>query len=243
MTHRPAARSILWPSFFSVIAFLMLIGLGTWQVERLFWKEGLIAARQAAVSAAPVEVPRSLAAARGLDFHPVHATGTFLNDRELYLGATDKDGRPGYQVITPLKLGDGSILLVNRGFVPQAKRAPASREAGELQGEITVTGLLRLAPERKPHWFLPDNNAARNYWLYVDIPAMAAADHLDKVLPFYVDADATPNPGGLPIGGQTRLELPNNHLQYAITWYALALALVVIAVRFIRRRRAEGGVS
>ncbi len=221
----------------------MLIGLGTWQVERLFWKEGLIAARQAAVSAAPIDLPRSLAAARDLEFHRVRATGTFLNDRELYLGATAKDGHPGYQVITPLRLGDGSILLVNRGFVPEAKRAPASREAGELQGETTVTGLLRLAPEHKPHWFLPDNNAARNYWFYVDIPAMSAAAHLDQVLPFYVDADATPNPGGLPIGGQTRLELPNNHLQYAITWYALALALAVIAIRFIRRRRAEGGAA
>jgi surfeit locus 1 family protein len=72
---------------------------------------------------------------------------------------------------------------------------------------------------------------------------MAAAAHLDGVLPFYIDADATPNPGGLPIGGQTRLELPNNHLQYAITWYALAVALVVIYILFVRRRRAEGGAS
>ncbi|HEX7969921.1 MAG TPA: SURF1 family protein, partial [Stellaceae bacterium] len=192
------------------------------------------------LAAPPTELPSSLAAARGLEYRRVRVTGTFLNDRELYLGATSEDGRAGYQVITPLRLADGAILLVNRGFVPQDRRSPESRAAGEMQGEVTVTGLLRLPPEGKPYWFLPSNSAARNYWIYVDIPAMAAAQHLDRVLPFYVDADATPNPGGLPVGGQTPLELPNDHLQYAITWYALAAGLAVIYIVFIRRRVREG---
>lgn len=238
-----AERSLFWPIAVSVGAFLVLIGLGTWQVQRLFWKEGLIAERQAAVTAPPIALPRSLAEARGLEFHRVAAKGRFLNDRELDLGATDDDGHPGYQVITPLLLDDGAVLLVNRGFVPEAKRAPASRAQGELAGEVTVTGLLRLAPEEKPHWFLPDNNPAKNYWFYVDIPAMAAAAQQEHVLPFYMDADATPVPGGLPRGGQTRLDLPNNHLQYAITWYALAAGLAVIAVLRIRQRRTEGDAS
>ncbi len=233
-------RSIFWPSFFSAGAFVVLVGLGTWQLERLAWNEALIAARQAAVTAPPVELPSTLAAARGLEYHRVRASGQFRNDRELYLGATDEDGRPGYQVITPLVLADGDAVLIERGFVPQASRSPSTRQAGEPQGETTVTGLLRVAPDGKPHWFLPDNSAERNYWFYVDISAMAAAAHLDRVLPFYVDADATPNPGGLPIGGQTRLDLPNNHLQYAITWYALAAGLVGVYIVFIRRRLAEG---
>ena len=234
-----SSRSILWPSLVAALGVMILIALGTWQVERLFWKEGLIAARQAAVTAPPVDLPTSLDAARGLEYHRVHVTGHFLNDRELYLGATSDDGHPGYLVITPLRLADGSSVLVERGFVPERRRAPESRAAGEPQGEVTVSGLLRL-PHGRPAWFVPDNNAARNYWFYVDIPAMAEATHLDRVLPFYVDADATPNPGGLPIGGQTRLALPNNHLQYAITWYALAVALVIFAIVFIRRRRSEG---
>jgi surfeit locus 1 family protein len=233
-------RAIFWPSFFAAGAFLVLLGLGTWQVERLFWKEALIAERRAAVSAPPVELPRALDQARDLAYRRVGATGQFLNDRELYLGATDDDGHPGYHVITPLKLADGAVVLVDRGFVPEARRPPQSRAAGEIAGETSVAGLLRLAPTAKPYWFLPDNNAGRNYWFYVDIAAMAAAAGLERVLPFYLDVDATPNPGGLPLGGQTRLDLPNNHLQYAITWYALAAGLAGVYIVFIRRRLAEG---
>jgi surfeit locus 1 family protein len=232
-------RSLFWPSLFAGGAFLVLLGLGTWQVERLFWKQGLIAQRQAAVTAAPIDLPPSLEAARALEYHRVRVTGRFVNDRELFLGATSPDGRAGYQVITPLRLADGRTLLVNRGFIPQDRKAPESRAAGELDGEVAVTGLLRLPPTGKPHWFIPANNAERNYWLYVDVPAMAQAAHLDGVLPFYVDADATPNPGGMPVGGQTLIDLPNDHLQYAVTWYALAVGLAVIYVLFIRRR-AQG---
>ncbi|HWG80143.1 MAG TPA: SURF1 family protein [Stellaceae bacterium] len=239
MTRR---RSLLWPSVFAAGAFLALLGLGTWQVERLFWKEGLIAERHAAVTAPPSALPRSLAAAKALDYHRVRVSGRFANDHELYLGATSRDGRPGYQVITPLRLADGATVLVNRGFIPQDRKAPDSRAAGELAGDVTVTGLLRLPPQGKPHWFIPVNSPERNYWIYVDIPAMAAAAHAPNVLPFYVDADATPNPGGLPLGGQTLLDLPNDHLQYAITWYALAVGLAVIYIMFIRRRAREEAV-
>jgi surfeit locus 1 family protein len=237
------ARSIFWPSFFALGAFIVLLGLGTWQVERLFWKQRLIAERQAAVTAPPIELPRTREAARGLEFHRVRVIGMFRHDRELYLGATDDDGHAGYHVVTPLDLGDGSLVLIDRGFIPEARKAPASRAAGELTGDVTLTGLLRLPPEGKPYWFLPDNSAERNYWFYVDVAAMSAAARLQGVLPVYLDADKTANPGGLPLGGQTRLDLPNNHLQYAVTWYALAAALVVIYIIFIRRRLAEGGAA
>ncbi len=232
----PRRKSLLWPSVFALGGFLLLLGLGSWQVERLFWKAALIAARQAAVSAAPMALPPSLAAARGLEYHRVSAAGAFLADRELFLGASDDDGHLGYHIIEPLRLASGDILLVDRGFVPTDRKLPESRAAGEPKGEVTVTGLLRLPPDAKPSWFVPDNSVERNYWIWMDIPAMAAAVRLDRVLPFYVDADATPNPGGLPQGGQTRMELPNNHLQYAVTWYALAAALAVIYIMFIRRR-------
>jgi surfeit locus 1 family protein len=98
-----------------------------------------------------------------------------------------------------------------------------------------MQGLLRLPPAGRPNWFLPDNRPDLNYWFWVDLPAMSAADKLDRVAPFYIDAEATPNPGGWPKGGVTRLTLPNNHLQYAITWFSLAVALIVIYVLFHRR--------
>ncbi len=232
-----ARASLFWPSFWAALGFLLLLGLGTWQVQRLHWKEGLIAERQGALHAAPVPLPSTLSDARGLEFHPVKAEGEFLNQDELYLNAQSLRGEQGFHIITPFRLMDGAILLVDRGFVPTDRAAPATRQAGELQGRVIVTGLLRL-PEGRG-WFTPDNEPQRNSWFWIDLPAMAKAAGLAQVLPFYVDADATPNPGGWPQGGQTITDLPNNHLQYAITWYALALALVVVYIRFARRRLGE----
>ncbi len=232
-------RSLFWPSLWAGIGFILLLGLGTWQVQRLQWKEGLIAVRQAGLHAAPVGLPASLDAARALEFHPIRATGVLLNDRELYLNAPSLRGEGGFHVVTALRLDDGTVLLVDRGFVPSERRAPATRGAGEIDGTTTVTGLLRLPPDGKPGFFTPDNDPARNSWFYVDVAAMAQAAGAAKVLPFYLDADASPNPGGWPQGGQTETELPNNHLQYAITWYALALALVAIYIRFAHRRLGE----
>jgi surfeit locus 1 family protein len=213
---------------------LLLLGLGTWQVQRLGWKEGLIAQRNAALTAAPVPLPTTLDDARPLEFHPVRADGEFLNDHELYLNAQSLKGDQGFHIVTPFRLSDGTILMVDRGFVPTDKRAPATREAGEIAGPASVTGLLRL-PEA-PGWFTPPNEPDKNSWFSIDLPAMAQAAGVGSALPFYVDAAATPNPGGWPVGGQTITELPNDHLQYAITWFALAAALVVVYIRFAQRR-------
>ncbi len=213
-----AFRPLFWPTLFTAPAVLLLLALGFWQVERLFWKQDLIAQRQAAVAAPRVAAPRSLEEARGMEFHHIVDEGVFLHDKEIFLGATSEAGRQGYQVLTPAELKD-----------------PAKRAAGQITGTVRVQGLLRLPPAEKPAWFLPDNRPDLNYWFWVDLPAMSAADGLDRVAPFYIDADATPNPGGWPKGGVTRLALPNDHLQYAITWFSLAVALLVIYVLFHRR--------
>jgi len=228
-------RSLFWPTLWAAFGFLLLLGLGTWQVQRLHWKEGLIAERQAGIRAAPVALPSTIGAAGPLEFHPVRASGQFFNDKELYLNAQSLRGEAGFHIVTPLKLADGAILLVDRGFVPTDRKEPQTRAAGELQGPVTITGLLRL-PEGRPNWFTPDNDPARDLWFYVDVAAMAQAEKLDRVLPFYIEADASPNPGGQPQGGQSVIDLPNNHLQYALTWYGLAAALVVIYIGFARRR-------
>jgi surfeit locus 1 family protein len=233
------SRSLFWPSLWAALGFILLLGLGTWQVERLHWKEGLIAVREAGIHAAPIAVPPSLDAARDLEFHPVLADGQFLNERELYLNGQSLRGDAGFHIVTPLRLTSGEVLLVDRGFVPTDRKTPESRPAGEPAGPVRITGLLRLAPDGKPGWFTPDNDPARNLWFWIDIGAMAQAASLDRVLPFYIEADASPNPGGLPLGGQSVTQLPNDHLQYAITWYALALALIPIYIRFARRRLGE----
>jgi surfeit locus 1 family protein len=230
-----AFRPLFWPTLFTAPAVLLLLALGFWQVERLFWKKDLIAQRQAAVAAAPVAAPRSLEEARDMEFRHVTGEGLFLHDKEIFLGATSEAGRQGYQVLTPLLEPGGRVVFVNRGFIPAELKEPARRAAGQIAGTVRVQGLLRLPPAEKRAWFLPDNRPDLNYWFWVDIPAMSAADRLDRVAPFYIDADATPNPGGWPKGGVTRLALPNDHLQYAITWFSLAVALIVIYVLFHRR--------
>ena len=227
-------RPKLVPTLFTIPGVLILIGLGVWQVERLQWKEGLIAQRDAAVAAAPVLPPPTLAAASGLEFHHIIAEGVFANDKELFLAASSDSGDGGYQVLTPLVMTDGRTMFVNRGFIPLELKDRAKRAAGELSGTQHVTGLLRLASPKKPSFFLPDNRPDLNLWFWVDLPAMARQDGIADPVPLYIDADKTPNPGGWPKGGITRLDLPNDHLQYAITWFSLAIALAVIYVLYHR---------
>ena len=232
------SRSLLWPTIWSAFGLLLLLALGTWQVQRLQWKEGLIAERNSALAAAPVPLPKSLDEARALEFHPVRAEGEFLNDHELDLNAQSLKGEQGFHIVTPFRLSDGTIVFIDRGFVPTDKRAPETRAQGEIAGPTAATGLLRL-PE-PPGYFTPANEPAKNSWFSIDLPAMARAAGVGSALPFYIDAGKTPVPGGWPQGGQTITDLPNDHLQYAITWYALAVALVAIYIRFaIRRRRSN----
>jgi surfeit locus 1 family protein len=228
-------RPQFWPTVIAVPIVLLCLGLGSWQVKRLFWKEGLIAARAAAVAAPAIPVPQDANEARSMEFRHVTDEGVFLNDKEIFLGATSEGGMQGYQILTPLREASGRIVFVNRGFIPSELRSRSRRMAGEPPGQVRVAGLLRWPPGGRPNWFLPDNRPDLNYWFWVDLRAMAAADRLERVAPFYVDADATPNPGGWPRGGVTRPELPNNHLQYAITWFSLAVAMIVIYFLFHRR--------
>jgi surfeit locus 1 family protein len=224
----------LWPTLFSVPAVLVLIGLGVWQIERLQWKEGLIAQRDRMVAEVPIPPPQTLEEAHTNEFRHVVDDGVLLNDKEIFLAAASDSGRSGYQVLTPLREPGGRIIFVNRGFIPLELKDPTKRSAGQPTGTVRIAGLLRIAPAKKPSFFLPDNRPDLNLWFWVDLPAIAKTAGIDDAAPFYIDADKTPNPGGWPQGGITRLELPNDHLQYAITWFALAIALIVIYVLYHR---------
>ena len=225
-------------------AIACLIGLGTWQVERLHWKEGLLAKIDSRIHAAPLtlaEVERRLAGDGDIEYLTVGVAGTFLNGAERHFFSTWQ-GASGYDVFTPLSLDDGRIVFVNRGFVPYDRKDPATRASGQLGGRRTVTGLARKPPAEKPSSLLPDNDPAKNIFYWKDLAAMRASAGLPpgaRVLPFFIDAGAEPaNPGGLPQGGVTIIDLPNNHLQYALTWYGLAAALAaVMATVLIGGRR------
>ncbi|MEX1206465.1 MAG: SURF1 family protein [Dongiaceae bacterium] len=231
-------RPTLWPTVFTVPAVLVMLALGTWQVERLLWKEALIAQRVERTAAPAVPLPGAGDDLAAVEYRRAVVTGEFLHDREMYLAARSLRGNPGYHVVTPLRLSDGRAVLVDRGWVPMDRKDPARRAAGQMVGPVTLDGVIRRAGA--PGWLVPDNKPADNVWFWVDPPAMAAqAGVAEAAAPVYLEAGSAENPGGFPIGGQTRINLPNDHLQYAITWYALAAALLVIYVLYHRRREAD----
>ena len=226
-------RPKLWATVFTVPALILLIGLGTWQVQRLNWKTELLETRDAALALPPITLSKDTSP-EAIGYRRGQATGTFLHDHELYLGPRVYNALSGLHVLTPMRLADGGVLLVNRGWVPTDGRDPRRRPDGQLAGEQTVRGIV-LAPSA-PGWFTPENDPAGNYWFWLDLDAMAAQVG-EPLLPFVLATDETAVPGGLPIGGQGHVEVRNEHLQYAITWYGLAVVLIVIYVLFHRTPR------
>ncbi|SFU62204.1 surfeit locus 1 family protein [Methylobacterium sp. 174MFSha1.1] len=243
--RRAALRDLVAPALATLVCLGILVGLGVWQLERKAWKEALI---DRIVARSRIEPPAPLPAFDGFDpardeFERVRATGRFLQDKETLvhgLAPGDTPGRAlqGYYVVTPLRLDDGRTVLVNRGFVPTELKDPARRAAGQVEGETTVTGMLRQSEARA--MFVPAPNPQTGEWFNRDVPGIAAAKGLGTVAPYLIEADATPVPGGWPRGGQLRVDLPNNHLQYAFTWFGLALCLIGVFTAFaLRRLRGE----
>lgn len=243
-----AARPFPWLlAVLSLVAFAVLIALGTWQVQRLHWKEALLASIEARTEAAPApleEIEALYDATGDVDYMPVRANGRFLHEGERHFLATWK-GQSGFFIYTPFELADGRIIFVNRGFVHYEMKDASTRVQGQVEGEVQVTGLARNPLSERPSWVVPDNDPDKNVFYWKDRDGMARSAGLPAgavILPIFIDADATPNPGGYPVGGVTLIEMPNNHMEYAITWYGLAVALAgVVAAWFWRRRNTPAG--
>lgn len=232
-------------------AFAVLIAgfsaLGVWQVQRLAWKQALIRQVASRIHADPVPAPGPGAfdaVTREADqYRRVVASGRFLHDREARVKAVTDLG-PGFWIMAPLQDARGFTVLINRGFVPSERAAPATRAEGQVAGPVSVTGLLRISEPKGG--FLRDNDPAGERWFSRDVAAIAEAKGLrGPVAPYFIDADATPNPGGWPRGGLTVVRFANSHLIYALTWFGLALMSAGGAVLWLRdeRRRGAGGRS
>ena len=240
--HRSQGRGrVVFGAVLFLLLLAALLALGTWQVQRLAWKEQLLSDIAERRGAAPVSI-EAIEAILGqggdVEYRPVTVTGTFANNRERHFFAT-WHGRTGYYVYTPLALADGRFVFVNRGFVPFENKEPEMRKQGQLTGQQTVTGLARMQLDGKPSSIVPDNDVAKNIFYWKDLGTMASTAGIpaERLVPFFIDADDTPNPKGMPIGGVTQFDLPNNHLQYAVTWYGLALALLAVGFAYVRRWR------
>lgn len=234
----------------TAIAFAILLSLGTWQVQRLQWKSALLQSIDARVAMPPAplaDIERRWTETKDVDYWPAEALGRFEHAGEQHFFATHK-GHAGYYVYTPLRLADQRIIFVNRGFVPFDRKDASTRQSGQVADTVMVVGLARNRLNEKPSWVVPDNDLAGNIYYWKDLDAMAQQlgfDPVDEVLPFFIDAGGAPNPGGLPVGAVTIIDLPNNHLQYAITWFGLAAALAGVfgfwLLRTSRTTRDEDG--
>ena len=232
---RPRFRLDLRLTLCAVPALALLVGLGVWQLQRLEWKEGIIAERAARLAAPPLAIEDvGDADWRSLEHRRVRLSGRYLHDREMLVVNRLRRGRAGYGLVTPMVLGDGTAVLVDRGWVPLewAGSRPAVRPPGGGEG---MAGLLR-AGGRLNSW-LPDNDPAAGQWFFVDVPAMSAHAGLGRARPYYVRLLPEAGRTGFPAPEGAGEPIPNRHLEYALTWFALAATLVaVFALYHVRRK-------
>jgi surfeit locus 1 family protein len=207
----------------TVIMAVILVGLGVWQLQRLTWKENLIASVSGHMTAAPISLDAALRlSADEVQYRKVALTGHFDNGKESFVFTTDVNGDPVYHVLTPFITADGRTLMVDRGEIPGDLMPPHRRIP--IEGATSITGVWRVPDS--PGFFTPKPDAARNVWYARDLGGMTAAKGITLAAPVVIEADASPNPGGWPKGGQTVVDFPNNHLSYALTWFGLAAGLL-----------------
>jgi len=241
-----ARKGLLGPAAAALAAFAVLIGLGVWQLERKVWKENLIDAIGRRLAAAPVGPPRASDWAKldrdEWEFRRVRLTGTFRHNQEALVYTSGSTLRPdtsgaGYWVFTPAQTRD-RLVPVDRGFVPLERKDIATRAAGQVSGSLDIVGALRWPEARS--WFTPNDDPQKNIWFVRDPIAIAAGKGWGVVAPFYVEQESPVPPAGLPAPGKLVPNLPNNHLQYAITWFGLAAVLAGVFAVFAWGRYREG---
>ncbi|UXM95729.1 SURF1 family protein [Bartonella sp. HY329] len=225
------------------VLFCLFMALGVWQVERRAWKLDLIAKVEQRIHQPAVDAPNKDkwpdVTKDNDEYLPVKVHGHFLNDKEILITAV-ADAGAGYWLVVPFEKDDGTIVFINRGFVPMDHLDRGSRKGGEIDGETTIQGLLRMGEGEG--YLMRKNNPQENRWFTRNIPAMAQKLGLngDNIAPYFIDADKTPNIGKMPIGGLTVVEFRNNHLGYFLTWFTLAAGMVVAAgyIIYTNRRKA-----
>lgn len=252
-------RPTLWATLAVLPVLAVLVGLGVWQLQRLDWKAELIALRAERVVSPTLDlVPRSrvdriidpgrfdvrlppetgLSVIEGdaaaLEYRPIRLAGTFRHERAVHLVSRILNGRVGEHVITPLALAQGGVVLVDRGWVPPRAGADDARDYDRPEGRIVVEGHIRLFGERSR--FTPDNAPQTDTWYWLDPAALAQRLDEEPVRAFYVQA-APAGADTPPIGSLPAIALRNPHLQYALTWFGVAGALVGVYVAFHTRRR------
>ncbi len=222
----------------TLLAFAVLVGLGGWQVKRLFWKRDLIARIEAGMTAPAVDLERLPAPGKEFDFRRVRLSGELLAAHNFAYGAVTRDGRLGASLITPMRLADGTILLVDRGWLPEARLPPMEPARLAAAARARVDGVLLFLGDARRRPFVPDNDLAARRFYWFDLETVARLVRA-PVAPFLLRAREAEPPEVLAAVSPVRPDLPNRHLGYAATWFGLAASLLVIYVVFGFRRGAE----
>lgn len=230
---------------FMAVGIAVLCALGTWQVKRLFWKEALIAEVEERTSQKPMNLTEFLETQTDKNtwpYSPVMTQGIYDHSKEVFFFTTSIEGRSGWNVHTPMLLDNGKYLIVNRGFIPYDRQAPEKRLEGQVTGKQQLAGLVRVPEKEKPNDWFPENQPEKRelYWRDYDVfTDLMGKDEGREFVPLFIDANDAPVPGGSPKGGTTIIAFSNSHLQYAVTWYGLALALLGVGGYFLYSRRQK----
>ncbi|MEM1200667.1 MAG: SURF1 family protein [Pseudomonadota bacterium] len=228
-----AARSSLALMSVVVLAALaILVGLGTWQLQRLAWKEGLIAHLETRLAAAPVSLPATLT--QESDFLRVKLRGTYDHAKAQYFYTLNK-GEIGWRVLTPFQPASGAPVMVDRGYVPDAQKPLAAADQG---GPVEVVGAVRLEYLPKV-LFTPDNDPGANSWYWFDLAAVRTATGTAELRPMVLQLDTPDHSGQWPAAAALSPELSNKHFGYALTWFGLAITLLGVYIALIIQERRK----
>ena len=230
-------KPLAW--FFFILGLVTTVTLGTWQIERLEWKEALISAIEEAQESEPHPgLPTDAATIKDLEFYYVMLNGAWLPSHEFTIAVRYFQGKLGYHIVTPFQLSDGRVVLVNRGWVPSEKKEPESRPETAVAGEQTITGMLRYGADRNA--FTPISQPEKNMWFARDVAGMVAHAGIENAVPeVTIDMIGAQDRRILPVPFSGQIKLRNDHLSYIITWYGIALGMVVIFLVYHRKKRGE----
>ena len=225
-------RPFLWLTIVAFPALLVLVGLGSWQLQRLQWKNDLITSFESRAEAPAIAVPATYAGFDQVEFRRLSLNGVFQHEKEVFLTGRTYEGNAGFHVVTPFQLDDERIILINRGWVSEDYRDPAKRTFSQITGNVAVAGILRRPGVKG--YFVPENEPDNGFWFTL-VPSQIN-HHLklggEAIDQFYADAIRTSDVVTLPIAAKTKLNLRNAHLSYALTWYGIGLALIGVYVSF-----------
>ena len=235
-----SSRNIFLTTLFVVTpAFIFLLVLGFWQLQRMQWKTDLIEIRKENYANEVVTLSSALSSIETHSWKKVFVNGRYDHNKEIFLWSI-REGMPGWQVLTPLipKERTDLRLLIDRGWIPKELKDSSLRAEGQINDQVTVSGYIRNDLDYQGP-FTPVNDIHDNTWYFVDYPEIESLYNIELVRSVLI-ADSTPNPGGWPLGDSELPKLNNNHLNYAITWFCLALAAIFIWILVVRRSYKDG---